>query len=208
VRRYFFKALLTDDARARRGLDLIQALFKLERGYEKEKLSPDERLQRRKREATPVVDAFYLFAQEVALSALDETPISKAVNYALNQRVALRRFLEDGRIPIHNNISENALRREAMGRKAWLFLGSDDGGETNASLVSLLASCKMHGIEPLGYWRDLLCVLPGWEKHRVLELAPANWKATIERPEVKALLDANVFRQAALGVLQSDITLH
>jgi transposase len=196
VRRYFFKALLTDDARARRGLELIQALFRLERDYEKkEKLSTDERLQRRKREAAPVVDAFFTFAEETAFTALDETPISKAVNYALNQRVALTRFLEDGRLPIHNNISENALRREAVGRKNWLFLGNDDGGETNASLVTLLASCKMHGIEPLGYWRDLLCLLPGWVKSQVLELAPANWKKTIERPEVRAQLEANVFRQ-------------
>ena len=116
------------------------------------------------------------------------------------------RFLEDGRLPIHNNSSENALRREALGRKNWLFLGSDEGGEVNATFVTLLASCQLHGIEPLGYLRDLLCLFPGWPVHDVLELAPASWRATVARPEVQAELGANSFRQVALGLLKPAAT--
>lgn len=85
---------------------------------------------------------------------LDQTPISKAIGHARNQREALCRFLSDGRLPIDNNISENALRRQALGRRNWLFVGNDEGGEVNATLATLLASCQMHGIEPLGYLRD------------------------------------------------------
>ena len=110
------------------------------------------------------------------------------------QRTALCRFLTDGRLPIHNNPSENALRREAIGRKNWLFLGSDDGGTVNATFVTLLASCQLHGLEPLGYLRDLLCLLPSWPLQRVLELAPANWRRTLENPDVRTELEANIYR--------------
>jgi hypothetical protein len=90
------------------------------------------------------------------------------------------------------------LRREVLGRRNWLFVGSDDGAEVNTAFVSLLASCRMHDIEPLGYVRDLLCLLPQWPAQRVLDLAPANWVATIERDDVRHALDTNVFRRTVL----------
>lgn len=123
------------------------------------------------------------------------------MNYALNQRKGLERFLEDGRIPIHNNFSERELRREALGRKNWLFVGSDEGGKVNATFVSLLASCRLHGIEPFGYLRDLLCLLPGWPKSRVLPLAPVNWEKTLQQEDTQRRLAANAFRQVSLGLL-------
>jgi transposase len=200
VRRYFFKALLTDEPRARRALTLIQKLFLLEREYATS--PPDDRRRLRQERAKPIVAEFFALCDAEALSVLDHTPIAIAIRYARNQREALQRFLDDGRLPCHNNISERALRRQAVGRKAWLFVGSDRGGEINATWVSLLASCQMHGLEPLGYLRDLFIVLPGWPISKVLELAPMNWKQTSERPEVKALLDSNVYRQVHLGLLE------
>jgi len=199
ARRYWFKSLDTDGTRARHGLSLIQELFKFER--EQASTLPEEKLRLRRQEAKPIVEAFFRYCQEEELKVLDETPIAKAIGYALNQREALERFLSDGRLPIHNNHSENALRREAVGRKNWLFLGSDEGGTVNATFVTLLASCQLHGLEPLGYLRDLLCLLPGWPVKQVLELAPVNWSTTVQRPEVRAALEANVFRQASLGTL-------
>ena len=68
-----------------------------------------------------------------------------------------------------------------MGRKNWLFVGNDDAGAVNAAFVSLLASCQLHGIEPWSYLRDLLCLIPSWPQSRVLELAPACWRQTVER---------------------------
>lgn len=198
ARRYWFKALETDSARARHGLALIQALFRLERAYATS--PPEEKLRRRAREAKPIVDAFFRYCDEESLKVLDETPIAKAIGYARNQREGLSSFLADGRLPIHNNFSENELRREALGRRNWLFLGSDEGGAVNATFVSLIATCQMHGIEPQAYLRDLMCLLPNWPARRVLELAPAFWNETTSRPEVRALLDQNPFRRVALGL--------
>jgi hypothetical protein len=199
ARRYWFKSLETNSTRARHGLSLIQDLFKFE--HEQAATLPEEKLRLRQEKAKPIVEAFFRYCEKEELKVLDETPIAKAIGYALNQREALKRFLSDGRLPIHNNHSENALRREAVGRKNWLFLGSDEGGTVNATFVTLLASCQLHGIEPLGYLRDLLCLLPDWPVKRVLELAPVNWSTTVQRPEVRAALEANVFRQASLGTL-------
>ncbi len=107
-----------------------------------------------------------------------------------------------GRAPCqgaHNNFSERELRREAVGRKNWLFLGTDDGGEVNATFVTLLASCQLHGLEPSAYLRDLLCLIPSWPAKRVLELAPVNWQKTLEKQDTQQRLAANVFRRVALG---------
>lgn len=197
-RRYVFKAMDSDAPRARHALALIQALFANEREWKT--TLPEEKLRLRQEKSKPIVEAFFRWCDEESLKVLDQTPISKAIGYARNQREALCRFLTDGRLPIHNNISENALRREALGRRNWLFVGNDEGGEVNATLVTLLASCQMHGIEPIGYLRDLLCLMPSWPQQQVLDLAPAYWSTTTARPEVQQQLEANVFRQVALGL--------
>jgi transposase len=129
---------------------------------------------------------------------LDESPLATAIGYARNQRIALRRFLDDGRLPLTNNISELNLRRQVLGRRNWLFVGGDDGALVNTVFVSLLASARLHDIEPLAYLRDLLCLIPSWPRHRLLELAPAYWKQTLEQPETQKLA-ANVFRRVLLS---------
>ena len=129
---------------------------------------------------------------------LDDTPISDGIRYARNQRVGLSRFIEDGRLPIHNNMSELNLRSEAVGRKNWLFVGSDEGGEVNARFVSLLASCRLSSVEPWSYLRDVLCLLPRWSEHKVLELSPVEWPTTRRREDVQKLLADNPFRTATL----------
>lgn len=201
ARRYWFKALESDPERARKGLALIGELFRIERGLVGK--APDQRLAARQEEAKPVVKAYFAWCEGEADRVLDETASSRAVNYSLNQRKGLERFLTDGRIPIHNNFSERELRREALGRKNWLFVGSDDGGDVNATFVSLLASCHLHGIEPFGYLRDLLCLLPGWPQARLVELAPVNWEKTLQQEDAQRRLAANVFRQASLGLLDA-----
>ena len=196
-RRYYFKALTSDPERARKALAFIRILFDIEK--EQATSTPEERLRVRKQRSKSIVEDFFAWVDAQAPLVLDETPISKAITYSRNQREALKRFLEDGRLPIHNNFSERQLRREAIGRKNWLFVGTDEGGAVNATFVSLLASCQLHGLEPHGYLRDLFCLLPSWPKKRVIELAPAYWKQTLATPEVQERLAANIFRQAALG---------
>jgi transposase len=199
LRRYWFKALTTDPDRARKGLAFIGGLFRIERAWAN--VPAGERFKARAAESKPIVDAFFAWCDDEAARVLDETPTAKAIGYARNQRVALQRFLDDGRLPIHNNSSERELRREAVGRKNWLFVGNDDAGEVNATFVSLLASCQLHDLEPWTYLRDLFCLLPSWPRRRVLDLAPANWKQTLENEDAQQRLDANVFRRATLGLL-------
>jgi transposase len=186
--------------RAREALALIGELFRIEREIAEAPRHAREAVRRR--ESRVVVDRFFGWCQAAAMQALDETPLAKGLRYALNQRVALERFLDDGRLPIHDNHSEQTLRREAVGRKNWLFIGNDDAGEVNASFVSLLASCQLHGIEPWGYLRDLFCLLPSWPRRHVLELAPVSWRQSVERAEVQQRLAGNIFRGASLNQLR------
>ncbi len=198
-RRYFFTALLTEPDLAREALAMINALFRLERSIA---TAPrKKREQVRVAKARPIVDRFFDWCDRHVDAVVDDSPIAKAIGYVRNQRTALHRFLEDGRLPLDNNISERELRREAVGRKNWLFVGNDDAGEVNATFVSLLASCQMHGLEPWAYLRDLLCLLPSWPAKRVLELAPAYWNQTLQNTDAQQRLDANIYRQVTLGQL-------
>ena len=199
-RRYFFESLATDPERARQALAFIQGLFAIERTLTEG--SCRRRAAVRNERSRPLVEGFFAWCDAQADQVLDDTPIAKGVRYARNQRPALERFLEDGRLPIHNNGSERELRREAVGRKNWLFVGSDQAAEVNTAFVSLLASCQMHGLEPWSYLRDLLCLLPRWSQRRVLELAPASWRQTLEQPDTQQRLAANVYRKVALGEIE------
>jgi transposase len=196
ARRYFFKAMSSDPERAKTALGLIGSLFRIERTVADAPRKKKEKI--RAKHSRHIVDAFFSWCDAEAPKVLDATPIADGIRYARNQRVGLSRFLDDGRLPIHNNASELALRREAVGRKNWLFVGSDDGGAVNALFTSLLASCRLRGVEPWSYLRDVLCLLPSWPEHRLLELAPLNWPLTRELPDVRAALDANHFRRLTL----------
>ena len=196
ARRYFYKALMSDPERAKVALALIGQLFKIEQDLAKS--PPASRLSARVVRSKPVVDRFFKWCDADADKVVDESPIAVAIGYARNQRMGLQRFLGDGRLPLHNNGSELALRREAIGRKNWLFVGSDDGGATNATFVTLLASCQLHRLEPWAYLRDLLCLLPSWPKSRVLDLSPLRWKQTAQQPDTQQRLAANPFRAATI----------
>jgi hypothetical protein len=199
ARRYFYKALSSEPERAREALALIGELFAIERKLKSE--SPKKRKKLRLEKSGPVLERFFAWCEQHALTALDESPLAKALGYALNQKVALMRFLEDGRLPLHNNDSERELRREAIGRKNWLFVGNDEAAEVNTTFVSLIASCQMHGIEPWSYLRDLLCLLPMWPRSRILELAPARWNETMKHKDAQQRLASDVYRRASIGEL-------
>jgi hypothetical protein len=107
--------------------------------------------------------------------------LAAAFGYAVRQNAALRRFLDDGRLPMTNNASERALRSIAVGRKNWIFFGSDDHAQAAANLFSLIASCTLHGLDPENYLADIFRVMPYWPRDRYLELAPKFWGATRAR---------------------------
>ena len=186
----------SDPERARTALGLINALFRIERSIADAPRRKREQI--RKTKSAPIVERFFSWCEAERDNVLDDTPMSKGIRYALNQRTGLSQFLKDGRLPLHNNASELQLRRQAVGRKNWLFVGSDDGALANTVFVSLLASCDLHEVEPWTYLRDVLCLLPTWPKHRILELAPLNWAKTSKHDDVLATLAANPYRAATL----------
>tara|TARA_R110002096_G_C14609844_1_gene723324 strand:- start:40 stop:1626 length:1587 start_codon:yes stop_codon:yes gene_type:complete len=196
ARRYFYKALEADKERAERALSMVRLLFDVERHIQNSSRKKRESI--RDKHSRPVVERFFSWCDHEWEHVLEGTPIYDAIRYARNQREGLVRFLSDGRLPIHNNDSERALRRQAVGRKNWLFVGSDDGGRANATFTSLLASCRMHAIDPLAYLRDILCLVYDWPEHRMLDLSPMRWAETSREPDVIARLEANPFRQAAM----------
>lgn len=199
-RRYFFKALESDPDRAKQGLAYIAALFKIERAIADEPRKAKE--ARRDKKSRVIVNDFFAWCARERDVVLDQSPMAAAIGYAINQQRALERFLDDGRLPISNNISERNLRREAVGRKNWTFVGSEDGALANTVFVSLIASCQLHGIEPWAYLRDLFYLLPDWPKSAVLDLAPAYWKKTLEQQEAQRRLAEHPLRRSLLAFVR------
>jgi len=197
-RRYFFKTLGSEPEPAREALALIGELFRIEREIATAPRAHRETV--RDTQSRPVVARFFHWCEAQAATVLPETPLAAALTYAANQRAALSRFLEDGRLPLHNNRSELELRHQVIGRKNWLFVGTDDAATVNTTFVSLLASCALHRLEPWAYLRDLFCLLPGWPQRRVLELAPAYWAQTCQQQDAQERLAANPFRRATLAL--------
>lgn len=178
ARRYFYKAMPSDRERALIGVGFANKLFDVERDIKK--LSPAQRLELRQERSRPIIDAYDRWrGVELEHPAVaDGTSIRRAFQYSLNHWTALCRFLEDGRVPIHNNQSELELRRMVVGRANWLFVGSDDSAAWTCTFVSLVASCQLHELDPEAYLRDLFRVLPSWPMDRMLELAPKFWRAS------------------------------
>ena len=121
------------------------------------------------------------------LSVDPRGPLRRALNYTLNHWAALCRFLDDGHLPISNNFTELQIRHIAVGRHNWLFFGSDPDALVACTWLSLVASAKLHGLNPEDYLRDLFRILPSWPSHRVLELAPKYWAATRARLDLDEL---------------------
>lgn len=173
ARRYFFEAQLSDKERALVGLGFIKKLYQADEAVTK--LPPSRRTEERRRLATPVLDAFKAWLDAEALMVLPKAPIAEAIGYARNQWGALTRFLEDARLRLDNNSAERALRRVAVGRKNWLFAGSENGAETACILYSLLATCRLHGVNPFDYLSDVLPRIGSHPVANVLALAPKSW---------------------------------
>jgi hypothetical protein len=186
VRRRFWEAAVSGFAVGREGLLRIRHLYQLDQDWAD--LPPASRLQKRRTVLAPLVDEFFewVHAQDDPSSQV-RSLVKKALGYADRQERALRRFLDDGRLRMDNNLSENALRTIATGRKAFLFFGSDDTAEAAANLYSLIASCKLHGLDPELYLAEVIRVMPYWPRDRFLELAPAYWAQTRARLDSKEL---------------------
>jgi hypothetical protein len=179
-RRHFWEAAAAKYALGREALLRIRILFQLDQSWAA--LPPQQRHALRNEKLRPFIDEFFAWAREqFARVKAERGLVASAFGYAVRQEDALRRFLDDGRLRMENNGSERNLRRIAVGRKAWLFCGSDDHAEAAANIFSLIASCKLHGLDPELYLAEIVHVMPYWPRERYLELSPKYWIATRAR---------------------------
>ncbi len=153
ARRGCFDALPTDRERAMVAIGFIGLLYDVQRETTNAATGVTDGAKR-KELATPIVEGLYRYVETERPHLVDGTPMAQAFGYLINQKTPLLRFLDDGRLRLDNNISELQLRAEVVGRKNWLFCGSDHGVAWNTTVVSLIASCKLHDIEPGAYLRD------------------------------------------------------
>jgi transposase len=180
-RRFWEAATVTRDAAAREGLLRLRAIFELEASWAG--LPPMQRHERRQLQLRPLVDDFFAWAERhFARVKGVRGLVAAAFGYAVRQKQPLRRFLDDGRLPLTNNHSERAFRSPiCAGRKAWLFFGSDDHATAAANLFSLVVSCQLHGLDAEAYLAEIIRVVPLWPRDRYIELAPKYWAATRAR---------------------------
>jgi hypothetical protein len=183
ARRRFIDAEATEPELAREAIDLIRELYMIERRAKEEELTPEQVRELRQRESVPRLKTIEDWMTATRPKVLERGPLGMAIRYAQKNWIALNRYVEDGRLEIDNNGAERALRKVAVGRSNWTFLGSEVGGETAAVMLTLVTSAREVGIDPREYLRDVMLRIGRCSD--VTTLTPRGWK---ERwlPEVRA----------------------
>ena len=160
----------------------IDALFDIERRING--LSAEQRLAVRQQCSAPLVSALEAWMRDQRRKLSRHSDVAGAIDYMLKRWTAFTRFLEDGRVCLTNNAAERALRGLALGRKAWLFAGSDRGGQRAAFLYSLIVTAKLNDIDPQAWLADVLARIADHPANRIDELLPWNW--TAQQPAAQA----------------------
>ena len=170
-----------DEATSSRPKEATDILARIARLYHEVEtpcadMTHEERRRVRQEHATPLLAGIFEKLEELRHQTTPSEPLRKAIDYALNQRKALCRYLEDGRLRPDNNLAENAMRPIAIGRKNWLFVGSERGGRAAALFMGLVKSCKDCEINPWEYFDDMLRRIMSHSVNRLRELLPDQWK--------------------------------
>jgi len=161
---------------------LIARLYEVER--EARELQPEARRLWRQQHAKPVAEALHAWLSEQRQKLAKADVTAKAIDYALSNWRGLTRYLDDGNVPIDNNAAENAVRPLAVGRKNWLFVGSQQAGERAAVVLSLIESAKLNGHDPWAYLKDVFERLPTLKHRDLAQLLPHNWRPPGDTNEV------------------------
>jgi transposase len=177
VRRKFFEAQDADPMRAMILLAYIRLLYAVEREARDRALDADGRRALRQERSLPILADIEAYLRREQPHVLPKSPIGDAIGYALHNWAALVRYTEDGDLAIDNNAAERSLRGVAVGRKNWMFFGSDTGGRTAALLTSLVTTCKRLQVEPFAYLRDVFDRISAHPASRLAELLPDQWQA-------------------------------
>jgi len=176
ARRKFEYALDSDPVRAARLMVLWGRLYEIEHIARDENYDAAQLLEIRQTKAQPIFAEIKPLLEECQKQVLPKSPMGKAIGYALNQWDALMRYTDDPRLNIDNNISERTLRMVVIGRKNYMFAGSEAGAQRAAIIYSLVASCKLHQIDPFAYFADVLKRVSTHPADEIDELLPTNWK--------------------------------
>jgi len=184
-RRNFFEAAICRYAVGLQGLLRIRAIYAADQAVRR--APPGERQALRDQHVRPLMTSFFEWARAERANTPGRNLATKALGYAVNQEAELLRVLDDPNLPLDNTRSERALRKIVVGRKSWMFYGSDTHAEAAAAIFSIIASCRLHGIDPFQYLEEILRVLPYWPRDRYLELAPRSWLATRARLQPEEL---------------------
>ncbi len=162
----------------------MDAIFMLERSINGS--TPEERVAARRRDVAPLVNDLIEWMKRERAKLSRHNQVAKAMDYMLKRIDVFTRFLHDGRICLSNNAAERVLRGIALGRKSWLFAGSDRGGERAAVMLTLIRTAKLNDIDPQAWLADVLARINDHAIHRLDELLPWNWAAEIEHRKVAA----------------------
>lgn len=181
-RKFFDVHAATGSAVAQEALERIGALYEVERSISGK--PPHERRRQRQARSRPLAEALKAWAETILPQLSRRSELAGAFRYMLARWPALTRAFDDGRIALDNNPAERALRGVAIGRKNYLFAGSDRGAERAAALYSLIESAKLNGLDPEAYLRDVLTRIADHPAKRLAELLPWNWAPP--QPEVLA----------------------
>jgi transposase len=176
ARRYFEQAQDNDRQRAQYALQKIGQLYAIERRCDEQQDPPDLRHQYRQKEAVPILQELEQWIKEQINVVPPKSPMGKALAYGLGLWPRLRAYAHDGRYLIDNNRIENTIRPLAIGRKNYLFAGSDRAARHAALIYSLLGTCKLHGVEPYAYLRDVVARIPEHKANKLSKLLPYNWQ--------------------------------
>ena len=155
----------------------IDALFEIERSINGR--SADERRSVRQEMSAPLVTDLEAWMRKERAKLSRGSDVAKAMDYMLKRWPSFTRFLDDGRICLSNNAAERGLRGIALGRKSWLFAGSDRGGQRAAAMYSLIVTAKLNNIDPQAWLADVLARIAGHPASRLDELLPWNWRLAI-----------------------------
>jgi transposase len=172
ARRYFEQALDNDPQRATYMLEQIKLLYTIERNCREQNYTHQQRQELRQQESKPILHDLHTWLKENILQVLPKSSIGKAIAYALERWEKLCLYADHGQLEIDNNPVENAIRPVALGRKNYLFAGSDGAAQRAAMIYSLLATAKANGIEPYNWLVNTLRVLPDHKANRLHELLP------------------------------------
>ena len=173
ARRRFKEAAPTAPQRCALVLAQIRELYQIEKAIRGQ--APERRQAVRDQHARPVMQRLFEILPATLPAILPKCPLADACKYALNNRQALERYLEDGRLEIDNNGAERAMKPVVLGRKNWLTAGSEAAAHRAAILLSLVHTCKNLGMDPFGYLRDIIERISAHPRHRVHELTPRQW---------------------------------